>query len=741
MLAIPMPVVVSQPSTQEQSSLLSSSSSNTQPPQVKMENEIGPPPQNYLSQSAIETSGSTTSVTSFSPVINMPPSSDFNSRILISPSPSTLKTAVPPPSVQQKLNQQPPLRIDNPIKTSIGATLLTVPEPQQLSPLLQNISPPFTISSLSNVMRSPTSPFLPNAHSPYLPNTPSTPRTPVTPVSDTASTKSDPSDSAGKDKKAKRPKLSKQKREQNKLMREQKKKLVVEKEQQWKILQQQRIFEQQRQAILNQSKALAMDPMHPSQRFNATMNSSLAEDALQHSLMMKAKAEAAQIHSSTISPTTTVNTLQTMTSASISSRTHSTSLVTTTATPSTSSSSGKLSDQASSKEVPNIPSSEHFSHHQEMMQHQQLQGPPKGMHGAGNSADQFNSFMNEHIDPMRMRSSEQHKAFLFQQQQQQQYMASQQQYIQWQLAQQAAGNMYNQKSAKSGLEEKGEGGMSESEEQERMRLFNQRQQLPKNLPPPPQHGQHGRGEKRPGEHPGNSHFMFPDGRPPPPPANHGFPQPQSRGGGGSSGQFPGANSPEAALYQQMFMEYFMRYRKSQGIDTSQFPSHELYLMAEFAKQSFARQMQQYGKGFPPMSQSNHPSGQDLFGKPPPQPPHNFGGPPQQDQYDWGRGPPVSSMSHLEMLAHQHSTQAGVHKSPAVSTNTIQQHKVMNDNKQQHKPSHSKPPSNMHGGGLPKSASFQISRIAADSTSNDDFPSNNNSSMFLLPDTTFFSFRV
>ena len=742
---IAMPAAAdSQPPTQEQQQSTSPNIANQQPPTLteKTENELEPsfpPPHNFSTSVALPSSSS--SAISTTPTnMSIPPSSDPNSRIMMSPPPPSSaiqKSAVQtPPHVQQKqkLNQQqPPPRFhsENPTRTPVSATVLTVPEPQQLSPLLRKISPPFTISSLSNVVRSPTSPFIPNPHSPYPPNTPSTPRTPVTPVSDTGSNKSEPSDSAGKEKKPKRPKLTKHEREHNKMMREQKKKMVGDKkDQQWKVLQQQRIFEQQRQAILNKSKALAMDTMHPSQRFNATMNSSLAEDALQHSLMMKAKAEAAQIHSSGMPHSTAVNTMQTNTSASIFSRTNSTSVVTTTATSSSalsSSSSDKLSEQTpSSNEVLRVPpSSEHFSQqHQEMMQQQ---AASKGMHGAtGNPTDPFNSFMNEHLDP-RIRSSEQHKAFLYQQQQQQQYMASQQQYIQWQLAQQAAGNMYSQKSGqKSSLEsDKGEsGGMSESDEQERMRLFNQRQQMLKNPPPSHQLG----GEKRPGEHPNNSHFMLPDGRPVPPTqsGNHGFPQPPPPRGG----QFPGANSPEAAaLYQQMFMEYFMRYRKSQGIDTSQFPSHELYMMAEFAKQSFARQMQQYGKGFPQMSsQSNHPM-QDPYGKPMPPPPpgpHNFRGPPQPEHYgDWGRGPPVSSMSHLEMLAHQHSAQASALKSPPPpGTKTIQQtQKAVEDHKQQQQPSQSKPTHS--GSGLPKSASFQISRIAADSTSNDDFPPNNN----------------
>ena len=643
----------------------------------------------------------------------------------------------------------------------MGATVLTVPEPQQLSPLLQKISPPFTISSLSNIVRSPnSSPFLQpgGSRSPYnTPGTPLTPRTPVTPVSDTASSvKSEPSDSTGsKEKKPKRPKLSKQEREHNKLQREQKKRLTSagggdnKKEQhQWKMLQQQqRIFEEQRQAILSQSKAMAIDTMHPSQRFNATMNSSLAEDALQHSLMMKAKAEAAQIHS-VGPPPPPPHSAHIHSSASQFSRSSNSSIVVTTTT-STMSSAGvsKLSSDA-----PQRPSStEHFSQQQQEMMHQgsPLKGVPP--HGIGNSnpTDHFNnSFLNEQqLDPMRMRSSEQHKAFLYQQQQQQQqYMASQQQYIQWQLAQQAAGNMYGhvgkQLPGKSNMDDKDMS--SDSEEQKRMRLFNQqRQQQFSNKP-----SQHG-GDKRPGDHP--SHFMLPDGSPAPPNrAGSGF---LPRGGG--SGQFPGANSPEAALYQQMFMQYFMKYRKSQGIDPSQFPTHELYMMAEFAKQSFAREMQQYGKGYPPMSQPNHPSMQEPFGKQLPpggmqSRPHNFPGPPQ-DQYDWTqRGPSTNSISHLDMLALQHSNnsdggggggQTIVQKPHNNATNTTQQQRQygkvnptpLDDHKQQQQQQQlSNPANNMHptGGSLPKSASFQISRIAADSTSNDDFPSNKKPGEFL-----------
>ncbi|XP_066928709.1 histone-lysine N-methyltransferase 2C-like [Clytia hemisphaerica] len=620
-------------------------------------------------------------ITTSSIDLPMPSSTSDASRGLLSPPP-------PPHSAPQ----QPHTPQHH--KTPIGATVLTVPEPQQLSPLLQKISPPYAISSLSNVIRSPTSPFVPGVggtQSPYPPNTPSTPHTPATPVSDSPSNKSDAAPGSGNKEKKKRPKLTKQEREANKLAREQKKKMAEKKQQeqqQWKILQQQRIFEQERQAILNQSKTMvgvSADPMHPSQRFNATMNSSLAEDALQHSLMLKAKAASnpETIQPSTSLPASTPNSSMDPTPTSGIARpasAFSSGQIATTTTVMSSIPSNVPHRPTTSSLHPNEP---YPPQHHGMSRNEFL----KGMHG-NNLPDTFASY--EHLDPMRMRSAEQQKAYLFQQQQQQ-YMASQQQYIQWQLAQQAAGNAYGQDHAKANATDGKDLTGLESEEQERLirMMYEQRQN-----------------EKRPGDHPpGQSYPPFPpDSRA----SGHGG-YPPSR-----MGQFPGANSPEAAIYQQMFMEYFMRYRKSQGhLDSSggQFPpSHEIYLMAELAKQSFIRQQyaaKGYGMG---QQQPCHPKPQEPFK-------HSTGyrGGVPPEQYDWNRmhqgGGPLPHQDAMMPPAHPHGAPTSVVKPPNVPANPLAQKPP---------PAPSKPSSNMQGT-LPKSASFQISRIAADSTSNDDFP--------------------
>ena len=613
----------------------------------------------------------------------------------------------------------------------MGATVLTVPEPQQLSPLLQKISPPFAISSFPNVITTSSS-YMPS-NSPYPPNTPSTPRTPATPINDSTSNKGDAADSVTKEKKPKKPKLTKQEREKNKLMREQKKKLQDKKEQQWKILQQQRIFEQQRQAILNQSKAMAMDAtMHPSQRFNATMNSKLADDAFQHSLLMKSKATNQNPvdlfsfgQASTISgphhsaPTvTTVNSIINTSSPSLHQQhSHDVTMSSTSDTmfssqqyPSTT--VAKSADQAKSSSISTRSGSTPIQQPPQMQLPQSphpFSGKPPGMYGAGSSRLPGQEAFPEdlvNMDPLHMRSTEQQqKAFLFQQQ----YMASQQQYIQWQLsAQQAAGNMYMQQGSKpkpnaDGKDLQG----SEGDDHDRMQMFLNHRQMHNESAPHFMKSpidKPGSGEKR-------GHPDFPLGMNQPfPPIQDGRLNGGMMAGGSRLPPLP-SNSSQEAVYQKMLMEMIMRYREIPTAP-SQIPPNQLHMMAEVARACYRNQLE---KGFP---QPPHPQ------KPlPPREPHidpgihHRGDPhlppgwPPGVPFDWGRVPlpPVAENARNRLIR-----QPGA---PVPPTSTFSPPKT------QTPPSSSSSSSQMKGshGGLPKSASFQISRIAADSTSNDDFP--------------------
>jgi len=625
------------------------------------------------------------------------------------------------------------------VRTPMGATVLTVPEPQQLSPLLQTISPPFAISSLPNVVRSPTSlPYTPST-SLYPPNTPSTPRTPATPISDSASNKSDAPDSGTKEKKPKKPKLTKQEREQNKLMREQKKKIQDKKEQQWKILQQQRIFEQQRQAILNQSKAMALDAtMHPSQRFNATMNSKLADDALQHTLMMKNKATTNKPNdpfgfgqASTVSSATTVTTVNSMINTPPTSShqfSHDALSMATASDTLFSPQQGTLTTvprsvpgQAKTSSTPTRPGSTPTHQQQPPQSHVQLPqsphpfaGKPPSMYELAGSSriPGQEGFPDDlaNMDPLQMRSSEQQqKAFLFQQQ----YMASQQQYIQWQLAQQAAvGNMYMQQGSKpkTNTDSKDLQG-SEGDEHERMQMFLNHRQM---------HNEStSHFMKLPIDKPGSDKRAHPDLG-----INQPFPAFQdgrlngSMMMGGSRVPPLPPNTPQEAVYQKMLMELIMRYREIVPTAPAQIPPNQLQqMMAEVARACYRNQLE---KSFQQPSHPQHPSSRDPHIDPGlhhHSDPHPPGWPPGVP-FDWGRVPPPESAR---------SRLIRPPRAP-VPTSTFSPPKTEQDIKPPPSSSSSSSSSTssssqMKGlhGGLPKSASFQISRIAADSTSNDDFP--------------------
>ena len=190
-----------------------------------------------------------------------------------------------------------------------------------------------------------------------------------------------------------------------------------------------------------------------------------------------------------------------------------------------------------------------------------------------------------------------------------------------------------------------------------------------------------------------------------------YPPPGGGGSGGLPPRFPMNTSPEAAMYHQMFLEYMLKFRNNPDFDPSSIPASQLYntMMAEIAKQYYARHASLSKLLHQHMSSQGAPHGGPPGATAGPTP--GLPGPPGGSGAQAGPGGSASaaggSRDKLDSISSS-STRAS--DTPGAKDAPPQQQPT------------SKPynPRGGKTGSLPKSASFQISRIAADSTSNDDY---------------------
>ena len=313
---------------------------------------------------------------------------------------------------------------------------------------------------------------------------------------------------------------------------------------------------------------------------------------------------------------------------------------------------------------------------------------------------------------------DQHQSYLFQQQ----FLASQQQYIQWQLAQQQQSGMYGQSPFHGEQPNEVD---SEEKHQERLRFLYQQRQYHKdnpifmhsqglqpssNIPPmppnmptssTPQQTQSAKGASSGEKTPlGSDKGSTPDSsktHPPQPPSQMFGDNPGYPGHAGYS-QF---NVPDAAMYHQI-IEY-MKLRKGHDIDPNIPAPVQFYntMMAEIAKQYYQRHAS-FSKVYPP----GMPAQSAIYHPYPARPP-------ERGYYDERSHHPYSkgNQDYPSNLPYSHSSLTR----PPLSTPYSTHQDRPPPEQQRH--IYSKPSSTTT---LQKSASFEISRIAADSTSNDDY---------------------
>ena len=593
-------------------------------------------------------------------------------------------------------------------------TILTVSEPQKLSPLLHNISPTFSMAAISGITpTSPNSTFFQTTSAPTKMSLADVPKieTPIKPQ------------------KPKKPKLTKEEREQKKL---QKKLQNSEKEKQWKRIQQQRIFEQQRHLLLTQGKVEQATRITP-----GNLDPSFPDDPMQH-LIMKMQSEQARL----MNPPPKGDLLPPASSAS------------TTINPIALAGAGfkNPADVLSSKPsvLANISSAVESKQPQQpspSVNAPTISKSPKKENISATKKPEFENAREEErqksvghessqvLDAPRTRESEttlrgsleypgssanidQHQSYLFQQQ----FLASQQQYIQWQLAQQQQSGMYGQSPFHGEQPNEVD---SEEKHQERLRFLYQQRQYHKdnpifmhsqglqpssNIPPmppnmptssTPQQTQSAKGASSGEKTPlGSDKGSTPDSsktHPPQPPSQMFGDNPGYPGHAGYS-QF---NVPDAAMYHQI-IEY-MKLRKGHDIDPNIPAPVQFYntMMAEIAKQYYQRHAS-FSKVYPP----GMPAQSAIYHPYPARPP-------ERGYYDERSHHPYSkgNQDYPSNLPYSHSSLTR----PPLSTPYSTDQDRTPPEQQRH--IYSKPSSTTT---LQKSASFEISRIAADSTSNDDY---------------------
>ena len=592
-------------------------------------------------------------------------------------------------------------------------TILTVSEPQKLSPLLHNISPTFSMAAISGITpTSPNSTFFQTTSAPTKMSLADVPKI----------------ETAIKPQKPKKPKLTKEEREQKKL---QKKLQNSEKEKQWKRIQQQRIFEQQRHLLLTQGKVEQAPRITP-----GNLDPSFPDDPMQH-LIMKMQSEQARL----MNPPPKGDLIPPASSAN------------TTINPIALAGAGfkNPADVLSSKPsvLANISSAVESTQPQQpspSVNAPTISKSPKKENISATKKPEFENAREEErqksvgheasqvLDAPRTRESEttlrgsleypgssaniDHQSYLFQQQ----FLASQQQYIQWQLAQQQQSGMYGQSPFHGEQPNEVD---SEEKHQERLRFLYQQRQYHKdnpifmhsqglqpssNIPPmppnmptssTPQQTQSAKGassgEKTPLDSDKGSTPDSSKTHPPQPPSqmfgdNPGYP--------GHAG-YPQFNVPDAAMYHQI-IEY-MKLRKGHDIDPNIPAPVQFYntMMAEIAKQYYQRHAS-FSKVYPP----GMPAQSTIYHPYPARPP-------ERGYYDERSHHPYSkgNQDYPSNLPYSHSSLTR----PPLSTPYSTDQDRPPPEQQRH--IYSKPSSTTT---LQKSASFEISRIAADSTSNDDY---------------------
>ena len=622
-----------------------------------------------------------------------------------------------PPLLDKNTLASPTISKEN-VKTESKSksipTILTVSEPQKLSPLLHNISPTFSMAAISGITpTSPNSTFFQTTSAPTKMSLADVPKI----------------ETAIKPQKPKKPKLTKEEREQKKL---QKKLQNSEKEKQWKRIQQQRIFEQQRHLLLTQGKVEQAPRITP-----GNLDPSFPDDPMQH-LIMKMQSEQARL----MNPPPKGDLIPPASSAN------------TTINPIALAGAGfkNPADVLSSKPsvLANISSAVESKQPQQpspSVNAPTISKSPKKENISATKKPEFENAREEErqksvgheasqvLDAPRTRESEttlrgsleypgssanidQHQSYLFQQQ----FLASQQQYIQWQLAQQQQSGMYGQSPFHGEQPNEVD---SEEKHQERLRFLYQQRQYHKdnpifmhsqglqpssNIPPmppnmptssTPQQTQSAKGassgEKTPLDSDKGSTPDSSKTHPPQPPSqmfgdNPGYP--------GHAG-YPQFNVPDAAMYHQI-IEY-MKLRKGHDIDPNIPAPVQFYntMMAEIAKQYYQRHAS-FSKVYPP----GMPAQSTIYHPYPARPP-------ERGYYDERSHHPYSkgNQDYPSNLPYSHSSLTR----PPLSTPYSTDHDRPPPEQQRH--IYSKPSSTTT---LQKSASFEISRIAADSTSNDDY---------------------
>ena len=593
-------------------------------------------------------------------------------------------------------------------------TILTVSEPQKLSPLLHNISPTFSMAAISGITpTSPNSTFFQTTSAPTKMSLADVPKI----------------ETAIKPQKPKKPKLTKEEREQKKL---QKKLQNSEKEKQWKRIQQQRIFEQQRHLLLTQGKVEQAPRITP-----GNLDPSFPDDPMQH-LIMKMQSEQARLMNpppkgDLIPPASSANTtinpialagagfknpadvLSSKPSvlANISSAVESTQ-------PQQPSPSVNAPTISKSPKKENISATKkpEFENAREEERQKSVGHEASQVLDAPRTRESETTLRGSLEYPGSSANIDQHQSYLFQQQ----FLASQQQYIQWQLAQQQQSGMYGQSPFHGEQPNEVD---SEEKHQERLRFLYQQRQYHKdnpifmhsqglqpssNIPPmppnmptssTPQQTQSAKGassgEKTPLDSDKGSTPDSSKTHPPQPPSqmfgdNPGYP--------GHAG-YPQFNVRDAAMYHQI-IEY-MKLRKGHDIDPNIPAPVQFYntMMAEIAKQYYQRHAS-FSKVYPP----GMPAQSTIYHPYPARPP-------ERGYYDERSHHPYSkgNQDYPSNLPYSHSSLTR----PPLSTPYSTDQDRPPPEQQRH--IYSKPSSTTT---LQKSASFEISRIAADSTSNDDY---------------------
>ena len=466
---------------------------------------------------------------------------------------------------------------------STPPSIFTVPEPQKLSPLLQRLSPQCSNSSINDL--SP-----PSIHPPLYSN---------------ISTVLEPIKAPKTDSKM-QSKVHKQEHYQQSMEN-----AMQEQDKKFQLLQQQRVYEQQRQG-------LQKDEIHPK-------------------VEQKDDTQNISAHSSSASRNRTAND-----SVNIN--------INKSPSSNNNAARGVLKSPAivspSDSSVPN----------QDSERHAEIER-------------YFNSRKNLDYAGSQMHNVDQQQAYMLQQQ----YMVAQQQYIQLQLAQQSTNldGMYGmQKQPEKDLPDVD----NEHEHQERLRfLYHQRQKEPSFVPQSMTPIKSGPANQDPIPH----HYD----------PMHGQNATSIMGGNyiPRMPHFPIPNPADSPAYHQMVVEYMERYRKSLEMDTAGPPLSQVHstVMAEFTKQY---QQHQYNKYY------HSRAHQSSF---------NFSPRSDYPNYDERIYPGYAEKG-------PHDYQSSFPRSNLLPTKS--QAAIVDEKARGYGNSTT----------LQRSSSFQISRIAADSTSNDEF---------------------